>query len=155
MGDCAIVIFHSRKRRTVSPGVYLHMHAGVVVALLETALPDMRTNDAEYSCARFIGHCHELIPPNTGLGVSNLPGTASDVAARRTPEHYRRLMSEAQQFDWGGRGIFLVDVDRWRVRHAGSRDCPYGDIGDGFGLQETDLKSVRGVVQLPAEEAGT
>src|SRR3954454_2091969 len=119
MGDCAVVIFHSRKRRDVSLGVYLHMHAGVVLYLLEKALPDMRTGDAEYSCARFIGHCHGFIPPNTGLGVSSLPGVASDPAAPRTPEHYRMLMAEARRFDSGGRGVFLVDVDRWRVRHAG------------------------------------
>jgi hypothetical protein len=90
------------------------------------------------------------------LGVLNIPGTASDVRQRDTPEHYQRLMEEAQKFDWGGRGIFLVDLDRWQVSHAGSCSGEYGDIGDGFGMQEfTDLKSVEGTVQLPANKAGT
>jgi hypothetical protein len=55
----------------------------------------------------------------------------------------------------GDRGIFLVDVDRWQVTHAGSTTCAYGDLGDGFGMQEgTALRSVKGTVQLPAAKAG-
>lgn len=156
MSDCAIVIFHSRQQREVSPAVYLHMHGGCVLAFLEISLSSMRTGDAGYSCARFVGVCHEAITPNTGLGLHNLPGTATDVAARRTTEHFDRLLSVARKFDWGGRGIFLVDVDKWQVEHEGSLDCPYGDVEDGFGLQDhTELTLVEGVVQLPAEKAGT
>ncbi|HWE96536.1 MAG TPA: hypothetical protein VG269_21420 [Tepidisphaeraceae bacterium] len=156
MGDCAIIIFHSEQQLDVSPAVYLHAHGGCVLATLEMALSVMKTTDAGYSCARFIGCCSQTIPPNNSLGVQNIPGTASDVGQRNTPEHYQRLMEEAQKFDWGGRGTFLVDVDRWQVRHAGSCSCDYGDIEDGFGLQEfTELKSIEGIVQLPADKAGT
>jgi len=156
MGDCAIVIFHSEQQSEVSPAVYLHLHGGLVLRILEMALPSMKTGDAGYSCARFIGCCHEGIPPNTGLGVLNVPGVAMNVAERQSPESFKQVMAEARKFDWGGRGIFLVDVDHWRVTHAGSCDCDYGDIGDGFGMQEEiELESVAGVVQLPSDAAGT
>jgi hypothetical protein len=157
MGDCAIVIFHSRARCEVSPAVYLHWHGGCVLALLETALPHMRTQDAGYSCARFVGVCHQAIPPNTGLGVQNLPAVACGVDQRRTAGAYERVLDEAKKFDWGDRGVFLVDVDAWRVGHAGSCTTAYGDTGDdGFGMQEqTELRAMDGVVQLPAESAGS
>jgi hypothetical protein len=51
MGDCAIVIFHSAKDHSVSPAVYLHSHAGLVLNFLEGALRRMRTGDAGYSSA--------------------------------------------------------------------------------------------------------
>ena len=155
MGDCAIVIFHGKRQNEVSPAVYLHSHAGCVLRLLEIAMPRMRTGDPGYACARFVGCCHDAIPTPAGLGLFNLPGTASSVKERGTVEHYERLMQEARRFDWGGRGIFLVNVDRWQVEHEGSRLCEFGDIGDGFSLQEfTELASVQGIVQLPAHEAG-
>ena len=155
MGDCAIVIFHSKKQNDVSPAVYLHSHGGCVLVLLETAMPQMRS-EPSYACARFIGRCHEVIPGMLGLGVENLPGVAEDVASRRTPEHYERMLANAKEFDYGGRGIFLVDVDEWRVEHFGSTETDYGDTGDGFDMQEeTELESVNGVVQLPAPARGT
>jgi hypothetical protein len=156
MGDRAIVIFHSPKDHSVSPAVYLHSHAGLLLNLLEGALPRMRTGDAGYSCARFIGICHDEIPGNASLGVYNVPGTAADAAERHKPAEYDRLMAAARRIDYGDRGVFLVDVDRWRVEHAGTAMCAYGDMGDGFGRQEgTTLNSPHGVVQLPAAKAGT
>ena len=151
MGDCAIIIFHSKKQSEVSPAVYLHSHGGCVLVLLETALEHMRSSDPAYCCARFIGRCHEVIPGKTGMGVMNLPGVADEVKLRHKPAEYERMMVAAKEFDYGGRGIFLVDVDGWRIEHFGSTETDYGDTGDGFDMQEeTELQSVNGVVQLSA-----
>lgn len=154
MGDRAIVIFHSPTDHSVSPAVYLHSHAGLLLNFLENALPRMRTGDPAYSCARFIGICHDEIPGNASLGVYNVPGTAADAAERHKPAEYDRLMAAARRIDFGDRGVFLVDVDRWRVEHAaGTGTCA---SGDGFGQQEgTTLYSFHGIVQLPAAKAGT
>lgn len=155
MSDCAIVIFHSTEDHLVSPAVYLHQHGGLVLNLLEAALPKMRTGDTGYSCARFIGICDKAIPGNASLGVLNVPGVAANPSDRDSPEAHDKLMAEARKLDFGDRGIFLVDVDHWRVTHAGSTASAYGDLGDGFAMQEgTSLRSVKGVVQLPAAKAG-
>lgn len=155
MGDCAVVIFHSTEDHSVSPAVYLHRHGGLVLNFLEAALPKMRTGDAGYSCARFIGLCDKAIPGNASLGVLNVPGVAANVADRHNPDAHDKLMAEARKLDFGDRGIFLVDVDHWRVTHAGSATSAYGDLGDGFGMQEgTALRSAKGIVQLPAANAG-
>lgn len=153
MGDCAVVIFHDPPTGMVSPAVYLHHHGGCVLALLETGLPLMRTGDAGYSCARFIGHCHTNIPGITGLGVYNLP--AMPKVGNESPADYTRTLAAAREFNFGQRGIYLVDVSRWRVEHAGSTVGQYGDYGDGFDQQEsTTLKSIGGIVELPAHLAG-
>ena len=154
MGDCAVVIFHCTKDHAVSPAVYLHLHGGLVLNFLEAALPKMRTGDAGYSCARFIGICDKAIPGNASLGVINVPGVASNVSKRDRPDAYTKLMAEARKLDFGDRGIFLVEVDHWQITHAGSTTCAYGDLGDGFAMQEgTSLRSANGVLQLPAEKA--
>jgi hypothetical protein len=147
MGDCAVIVFHSPRSQSVSPAVYLHHHGACILALLETALPTLRTGDASYSCARFVGHCHQHIPGVTGLGVDNLP-------ARRTPDPtapaYPHLLDAARNFDHGQRGVFLVDVDAWTVTHAGSTTGDHGDYGDGFdGQEQTSLLSLHGTVTLP------
>jgi hypothetical protein len=63
-------------------------------------------------------------------------------------------MDDLRGGDWEERGMFLVSVDTWRIRHAGGRTNAYGSTGDGFGMQDAELKSARGVVQLPADTAG-
>jgi hypothetical protein len=152
MSDCATVIFHSQVQKQISPAVYLHWHGGCVLVLLETAMERMRTSDAGYSCARFIGRCHEVIPDNTSLGVYNLPGDQTDISSSKSSDAYNNLLLQAEKFHFGGRGTYLVDVDEWRVRHTGSTMTAYGDTGDGFGMQEqTDLRSVDGIVQLPID----
>lgn len=153
MGDQARVVFYSPSRLAISPIVYLHLHGGFALSLIEAALPRMRTKDAAYSCARFIGTCHEGISGNTGLGIFNLPDAGAK-AGESPRDAYRRQLDDLKGVEWEVRGMFLVDVDHWRVRHAGSRTNAYGDTGDGFGMQEdTALKAVRGVVQLPADLA--
>jgi hypothetical protein len=155
MSDCATVVFFSRIQRTVSPAVYLHHHGGCVLNFLESALPVMRSGDPEYSCARFTGFCHGAIPPNVSLGVFNLYPMPSISADDRSDAGFEQMMEKAKASNRGGRGIFLVDVDRWTVKHAGSLECPYGDIGEGFDLQEaTELRPVNGTVRLPADKAG-
>src|SRR5687768_9705152 len=119
MGDQARIIFHSTSRLIVSPMVYLHLHGGLALSLIDAALPRMRTKDAGYSCARFIGTCHEGMPGNTGLGVDNVPdvGAAADESPK---DAYRRRMDYLKGVAWEVRGLFIVDVDRWRIRHADS-----------------------------------
>jgi hypothetical protein len=147
MGDCAIIVFHSPKSQAVSPAVYLHHHGSCVVALVATALPTLRSGDASYSCARFIGHCHQHIPGVTGLGVYNIRPTNFSGGANNS---YAQLLEAARTFDYGERGIFFVDVDAWTITHAGRSSGAYGDYGDGFdGQEQTELHSSHGTVTLP------
>lgn len=69
MGDRAAVIFTDEME--ISPTVYLHWNGSEVPALLELTKARMegRGGDLSYTCARFIGICHESIPGNLSLGV--------------------------------------------------------------------------------------
>lgn len=100
MGDRAVVIFHDDGGE-MSPCAYLHSHGSRVEALLRSALPRMRTGDASYSCARFIGECAMNIGGNLGLGVFNSPETIAEVREK--------------EFSHGDAGVFLVSVVSWSV----------------------------------------
>src|ERR1051325_9872386 len=155
MGDRGFVIFHSRKYCDISPVVYLHNFGGLVMALLEQALPRMRTENVSYSCARFVGICHEALDGNRELGVDNLMLPPPEPKPENPRHWYETLLQQVNEADWRDRGLFLVDVDSWQVTHAGSTKNQYGDTGDGFGMQEQfDIPSIDGMVQLPADRAG-
>lgn len=155
MGDRAFVIFHSKKQYDISPVVYLHNFGGLAMALIEDALPRMRTEHVSYSCARFVGVCHDALEGNLGLGVDNLMLPPPEPKPENARHWYEALLEKVNAADWVDRGLFLVDVDTWQVTHAGSTMNQYGDTGDGFGMQEQfDIPSRDGMVQLPAEKAG-
>lgn len=100
MGDQALVVFTDGETN-FSPTVYLHWRGCYVAALLNVALPRMRTGDVPYSAARFCGVCHEDIPGPAGLGIFEGP----------------KDRAEAMSSDfWHGRaGVFLVNVNTWHV----------------------------------------
>lgn len=133
MGDRAVVIFcrkgstpavgdKNQQHSGFSPSVYLHWDGHRVADLLKLAAPRMRRGDESYSCARFIGVCHENIGGNLSLGVHNGPGTISDVGGGSP----------------GDAGTFLVDVTTWRVR-----------CFDGYGFATTlpEVKDADGNVE--------
>jgi len=121
MGDRALVVFHDDSE--VSPTVYLHWSGGHVQNMLEAALPRMRKGDVSYSCARFIGVCNEwLSGRNTGFGVFNSPGTLDEC--------------KADGYSHGDAGVFLVDVNTWRV-----------EAFNGYGFDKGEM-----VLQLDAAQ---
>lgn len=83
MGDRAVVVMKETTgiKRTVHYSqvcAYLHSCGSRVLDFLVEAVPRMRQDDVDYSRARFIGVCHEVIEGNTGLGVFASPGPLSD-----------------------------------------------------------------------------
>lgn len=63
-----------------------------------------REGDLDYTCARFIGICHEATPGNTSLGVRNHDTTDAQHAEACSP---------------GDAGVFVVNVQNWRVLRVG------------------------------------
>ena len=99
-----MVTFHDGAEpeiRRFSPCVYLHWGGSSVAELLKKAVPHMRTEDVDYSAARFCGVCHNAYDGNAGLGVFDSP--TDDVEAR------------SAEFSHGDAGVFLVDTTTWLV----------------------------------------
>lgn len=160
MGDRAVIVFKSAD--DLSPAVYLHSKGSQVQYLLEEALPTMRTADVDYSCARFIGVCHDNMRGNHGLGVFNTPellltaeeaqalddehgaGTQErDNAMRKLMDDYRqRAIKHIKSDDYshGDAGVFLVDVDTWLV-----------ECYNGYGLEDGEGHCSKEPLQLNAE----
>lgn len=123
MGDRALIIFHDKDKKDFSPVIYLHWHGSQVKELLEKALPRLRQGDINYAAARLIGVCHEQIEGALSLGISNAPrGEPSEVWAKVTSYDYSA----------GDAGVFLVDVDTWKVQ-------AYHGYGFGDGVKELQL----------------
>ena len=112
MGDRALVLF--KDKASVSPTVYLHWNGHMVGRLLAAAAPRMRSGEADYACARFIGTCHEAIEGGLSLGVFNTD-------AGGEPESQ------------GDAGVFVVDVNTGEV-------SAYGGYGFGDNPPELPLQ---------------
>jgi hypothetical protein len=126
MGDRAIIVFHSGEE--ISPAVYLHYHGDAVEELLRGAKDRLRADDAEYSAARFCGHCHDKIGGNTGLGLFNAPATLAEC--------------KEKDFSQGDAGVFLVDVATGHVTAYNGYGFGGGDDDDEMNIpdrMETDL----------------
>lgn len=108
MSDSVSVVFHSPSQHELGPIVYLHWGASSLIQDLEAALPQMRTGDVAYACARFIGYCHNQIPGINSLGVSNIlfPGIQEDDTYEAV---YQKIMSALEE------DIARVDVNNWVV----------------------------------------
>ena len=106
MGDRAHVVFTDGESH--SPAVYLHWHGALetVKGLLELAADRMRTGDLSYSCARFIGVCHEQIEGNLSLGVWNLGAGFKDL----TPDQLVDFKHYGED-----NGLYIVNVKTWDV----------------------------------------
>jgi len=103
MGDRALVLF--KDNDSFSPVTYLHWSGYIVGALLAEAAPRMRTGQADYACARFVGTCHGHLDGGLSLGVFNSP-------------------KDGRPHSHGGAGVFVVDVNTGEVETYG---------GYGFG----------------------
>ena len=114
MGERALVVFKDHHGH--SPTVYLHWSGHDVGRFLAEATPGMRPADASYSCARFVGYCHEQIPGRLSLGVTN------------TPEDGRPSSP-------GDAGVFIVDTETGEVETYG---------GYGFGDSDPELPLIFG-----------
>jgi len=68
MGDRAVVRVESKYGHAPCE-MYLHGAGSRSIELVRGAIPRMREGDEDYSMARLIGHCHEQIDGNRGLGV--------------------------------------------------------------------------------------
>ena len=130
MGDRALVVFTDRDESEFSPAAYLHWGGGAaVVEMLQKAVPRMRNGDVGYSCARFIGVCHEDMDGNCSLGCFNGP---KDLAK-----------AKSKDFSHGDAGVFLVNVGTWEVKSFN---------GYGFGLTNNpDYESQTMQLETPPE----
>jgi hypothetical protein len=110
MGDRARIIFTDRD--TVSPIVYLHWGGSNVPAYLAQLATMMaeRKGDAAYACARFIGVCHEDIPPPYSLGVDSCD---SDLESAIALDEIAIIESASH----GDAGFVIVDCSdfSWRA----------------------------------------
>ena len=113
MGDRALIVFHDDDGE-VSPTVYLHWNGEDVQNMLEAALPRMRKGDVSYSCARFIGECHARLNGNTSLGVFNTTVPLEGC--------------KQSDFSPGDAGVFLVDVNTWRVEAFNGYGFAHGEM---------------------------
>ena len=109
MGERALIVF--KDGNGYSPSVYLHWNGYEVGAMLTNAAQGLRSGDAGYACARFVGYCHEQIPGGLSLGLIN------------TPEGGRPVSH-------GDAGVFIVDVNTGEVETYG---------GYGFSLNPPEL----------------
>lgn len=111
MGERAQIYFTDGRK--IGPGIYLHWNGPDVAELLLETKNHMkgREGDLDYTTARFIGICHEAIPGNLSLGVSN---AQSDGWWNHSP---------------GDAGAFLVNVNTWTVECADG----YGFATDAAG----------------------
>ncbi|MEM7143587.1 MAG: hypothetical protein AAF591_00540 [Verrucomicrobiota bacterium] len=128
MSDHVEVVFHDPNTFNISPRVSLQYHATSLIRLLEGALPRMRTGDVEYSCARFIGHCHEKTPGANGIGVISwfLETSWADGGEAL----YNDMLGAAPP------EIALVDARNWRVTWNGKTiELPAGLSADESGLK--------------------
>lgn len=109
MGDRALVVFRSADKTIVSPTVYLHWSGHAVPELIEklAVLMNDRRDDVPYACARFIGLCHEHIPGNLSLGVSETP---LDVYETDSYSHGDAgvVVVDASTFKWKAHGGYLA-----------------------------------------------
>ena len=80
MGDRAIVLI-SKNGKLHDVACYLHWNGEQVIDLIKGAIPRMRQNDASYSMARFIGHCHTEIDGNLSLGCFGIDTNTFDPEA--------------------------------------------------------------------------
>jgi hypothetical protein len=105
MGDRAVVVF--RDESNVSPTVYLHWNGSDVPRLLSELKETMkgREGDLSYSCARFVGICHNAIPGNLSLGLWPTPGDIARTVLSKEP--IGLLMAE---YSHGDAGFIVVDV---------------------------------------------
>lgn len=119
MGDRAIIHFQCKangENNEISPAVYLHWAGNRVRSLLQKTMELMkdRPKDQFYSCARFIGVCHENIEGNVSLGTWNGPKLD-------TIKETRAAILEDIDYSRGDAGVFLVDVskEKWTVETVG------------------------------------
>lgn len=101
MGDRCLIQFYDGK--DFSPVVYLHRHgeqANEFLDIHDKVMQD-RKGDLNYSCARFIGICHEKIRPPLSLGIWNA----------------HHIMTEEDSH--GDAGVILVDVNTFERSYLG------------------------------------
>ena len=131
MSDPINVVFHSPATCDISPMVYLHWGGGIVVDYLEAALPRLRTGNAAYACARFIGYCHDQLDGINSLGVNNLwfPDLKD---GEEFFSVYRRVMASlARNVE-----VIRVNVETWVVEQGSTlvKHLPADRAGDRSGL---------------------
>ena len=115
MGDRAIVVVKSDKDREISPQIYVHWDGYRVPSLIHSAAPGLRRGDLPYTVARLIGHFHDQIEGNTGLGVFNTHWPEGT-----THEDRIKLLQTSDRFDHGDNGVFIFDLDTGEItQHQG------------------------------------
>jgi hypothetical protein len=143
VSDPINVVFHSPATCDISPMVYLHWGGGTVLNDLEGALPRLRTGNAGYACARFIGYCHEKLDGINSLGVNNLwfPDLKD---GEEFFSVYRRVMESLAR----NSEVIRVNVETWVVEQGTAlvKRLPPERAGDRSGFNRPS-----GVVQVPVE----
>jgi hypothetical protein len=138
MSDHVEVVFHDPSSYNISPRVSLQYHADSLIELLAGALPRMRTGDVEYSCARFIGHCHESTPGANGIGV--ISWFLDTSWADGGEELYNDMLGAAPP------EVALVDVRDWKVAWNGDvHQLPSELSADESGFERKEPKGEQGV----------
>jgi hypothetical protein len=98
---------------------------------LQAALPRLRTGNAAYACARFIGYCHEKLDGINSLGVNNLwfPDLKE---GEEFFSVYRRVMESLSR----NSEVIRVNVETWVVEQGTTlvKQLPAGRAGDRSGF---------------------